>query len=122
MSEPAGVVFKGGALPVLAHARPEPAHQVGRAFEVHVYENFLLHYSAPVLLGLPGFGRRESRMRAGSFSSSSSRPTASCRGSATSASRSTIPRANRMVAYVPSETPGSPFSALFRVVRLMEES
>src|ERR1035438_3075048 len=120
MSEPAFVVFKGGGFPGLAHARPKPPHQVGGALQLHVYENFLLHYSAPVAFGLPAICRRGRRMRSGRCSSSSSRPIASCRGSATSASRSTIPRENRTVAYVPRETPGSPFSALFRVIRLME--
>src|ERR1700676_2019583 len=73
-----------------------------------------------VFFGLLGFFGRESRMRSGRCSSSSSSPTESCLGSATSASRSTIPKAKRTVAYAPSETRGSPFSILFKVIRPME--
>src|SRR5213083_1281972 len=114
MSEPAIVVFEGGALPGVAHARPQPSHEVRRALQVDVDENFFVHYFIPVC-------RRDSRMRCGKRSSSSSRPTASCRGSATSAKRPDMPSENSTVAYAPAETVGSPFSILFRVILLMED-
>jgi hypothetical protein len=82
----------------LRNARPQAPNQVRRAVQVHVHESLLAHHSAPELPGLPGFGARESRMRSGRCSSSSASPTVSWRGSATSASRSAIPRVNSTVA------------------------
>src|SRR5665213_2284396 len=120
MSEPVLVVFKGGALPVLAHARPQAPDKLGRALQIHVYEYFLVHHSDFYFQAFSGFFLCESRMRSGRCSSSSSSPTESCLGSATSASRSTIPSAKRTVAYAPSEARGSPFSILFKVIRPME--
>src|ERR1035438_5215347 len=71
VSEPVLVVFKSGAFPVLARASPQTSHQVGRAFAVHVYQNFLVHYSysVPLVFGLRAFRERGSRMRSGRFSS-----------------------------------------------------
>ena len=66
------------------------------------------------------FGPRATRMRCGRFSSSSCRPTGSFFGAARSPSRSAIPSTKRTVAYIPIATPGSPFSSLTRVVRLIE--
>src|ERR1039457_6376671 len=59
-------------------------------------------------------------MRCGRFSSSSCSPTGSFFGAARSPSRSAIPNTKRTVAYIPIATPGSPFSILTRVVRLIE--
>src|SRR5262249_31785905 len=96
MFQPGFVVFKGGAFPVLARARPQPSHQIRRALEVHENEDFSVHYSL-ALLGFLDFGC-DSRMRCGRCSSSSSSPRESWRASATSASRSTIPSAKRTAA------------------------
>jgi hypothetical protein len=85
---------------------------------------YLSHSYAPCSFSQPlrrsPADRCESLILFGRCSSSSSRPTASCRGSATSASRAAIPRTKRTVTYVPNETPGTPFSTLFSVVRLMD--
>src|SRR5580704_1384934 len=115
MFQPCLVVFEGGAFLVLAHTRPQTPHQVGGAVEVHVYENLSVHH-----LSFVRFGLRATRMRCGRFSSSSCRPTGSFFGAARSLSRSAIPSTKRTVAYIPIATPGSPFSSLTRVVRLIE--
>ena len=98
MREPALVVLEGGALPVLAHARPQPPHQMGRAFagpriRRRSSPSLLLDLSARTASSCRG-----RRMRCGRCSSSSARPTASCLGSARSASRSAIPRTKSTVA------------------------
>ena len=64
--------------------------------------------------------RRGNRTRSGRCPSSMASPTASCRASATSANRPAIPSEKRTVAYVPAATPGSPFSTLWRVIRLID--
>jgi hypothetical protein len=66
------------------------------------------------------FGPRATQMRCGRFSSSSCRPTGSFFDAARSPSRSARPSTKRTVAYIPIATPGSPFSILTRVVRLIE--
>src|SRR5690348_5782659 len=98
MRKPVLVVLKGGALAVLAHACPQPPHQMGRPLQVYVNENLLVHYFPPDFCGLGGFWGLARRIRSGSCSSSSSRPTASWVGSARSPKRSTIPSAKRTVA------------------------
>ena len=86
MFEPAFVVFESGAFLVLAHAGPQPPHQVGNAVQVHVHKGFFVHH-----LSFVRFCLRAPRMRCGRFSSSSCRPTGSFFGAARSPSRSAMP-------------------------------
>src|SRR5208282_3006077 len=113
--QPCLVVFEGGAFLILARTGPQTPHQVRNAVEIHVYESLCVHH-----LSFVRFGVRATRMRCGRFSSSSCRPTGSFFGAARSPSRSAIPSTKRTVAYIPIATPGSPFSILTRVVRLIE--
>src|SRR3989449_3960421 len=113
--QPGLVVFEGGAFLVLARAGPQTPHQVRDAVEIHVYESLSVHH-----LFFVRFGLRATRMRCGRFYSSSCRPTGSFFGAARSPSRSAMPSTKRTVAYIPIATPGSPFSILTRVVRLIE--
>src|SRR5437879_5159748 len=113
--QPCLVVFEGGADLVLARTGPQTPHQVRDAFEIDVYESLSVHH-----LFFVRFGPRARRMRCGRFSSSSCRPTGSFFGAARSPSRSAMPSTKRTVAYIPIATPGSPFSILTRVVRLIE--
>ena len=93
MFEPCRVVFEGRAFLVLAHAGPQPPHQVWHAVQVHV-DKRLFVYHAPLVR----FCFRDPRIRCGRCSSSSRRPTASCFGSARSARRSTMPITKSTVA------------------------
>src|ERR1700723_80680 len=113
--QPGLVVFEGGAFLVLARTSPQTPHQVRDAVEIHVYESLSVHH-----LSFVRFGLRATRIRCGRFSSSSCRPTGSFFGAARSPSRSAMPNTKRTVAYNPIATPGSPFSILTRVVRLIE--
>src|ERR1700721_3117409 len=113
--QPCLVVFEGGAFLVLARTGPQTSHEVRNAVEINVYESLAVH-----LLSFVRFGLRATRMRCGRFSSSSCRPTGSFFGAARSPSRSAMPSTKRTVAYIPIATPGSPFSILTRVVRLIE--
>src|SRR2546430_47834 len=113
--QPGFVVFEGGAFLVLTHAGPQPPHQMGNAVEIHINKSFFVHH-----LSFERFCFRATRMRCGRCSSSSCRPTVSFFGATRSARRSAMPNTKRTVAYIPIATPGSPFSILTSVVRLME--
>src|SRR6202041_3184073 len=113
--QPRLVVFEGGAFFVLARTGPQTPHQVGDAVKIHVYESLSVHHFSFVRFGLRG-----TRIRCGKFSSSSCRPTGSFFGATRSPRRSAMPNTKRTVAYIPIATPGSPFSILTRVVRLIE--
>src|SRR5208283_4553340 len=113
--QPCLVVFEGRAFLVLARTGPQTPHQVRDAVEIHIYESLSVHH-----LSFARFGLSDTRMRCGRFSSSSCRPTGSFFGAARSPRRSAMPSTKRTVAYIPIATPGSPFSILTRVVRLIE--
>src|SRR5436190_740362 len=99
MLQPAFVVFECRVLAVLAHARPQAPDEMWRALQIDVNQNFAVHFHSPVFGGRGSFRRLgERRMRSGSCSSSSSRPTVSCVALARSDTRSTRPSANRTAA------------------------
>lgn len=118
--EPCWVIFKGCGFTLAADARPQPAYESRLLGKIHVDQSFAVHAYFFAVRGIDDVDLVvDVRMRFGRCSSSRWSPVESWRISASSASRLVIPKRKSTVAYVPIWTPGSPFSTLARVGRVM---
>ena len=119
MLHPCVVVLEGRDLAATAHANRQVSHQSGNAFQVDMNEHSRFHECEPQPSSPCRRARDGTRTRWGNRSSRRSSPIPSRVRSARSDMPSCMPRTNRTVAYIPMETPGSPRSILWSVVRLM---